>query len=124
MVTKGELGRSAERLREQMEKMQLHSSEGKVVMLEQQLTMAEERLRRLEREKQAAETRAEIRAERRVSDTEGWWRMEGQKQIRTDKRALKVARSPVYLKVQKPGIQADKTLCLCKILAKSPFWES
>ena len=24
-------------------------------------------------------------------------------------------------KVNKPGIQADKTLCLCKILAKSPF---
>ena len=81
-----------------MEKLQLHSSEGKVVMLEQQLTMAEERLRRLEREKQAAETRAEIRAERRVSDTEGWWRIEGQKQIRTDKRALKVACCSVFLK--------------------------
>ena len=98
MVTKEELGRSAERLREQMEKLQLHSSEGKVVMLEQQLTIAEERLRRLEREKQAAETRAETRAERRVSGTEGWKRMEGEKQIRTDKRALKVARSPVFLK--------------------------
>ena len=87
VVTKEELGRSVGRLREQMEKLQLHSSEGKVVMLEQQLTMAEERLRRLEREKQAAETRAEIRAERRVSDTEGWWRIEGQKQIRTDKKS-------------------------------------
>ena len=63
-----------ERLREQMEKLQLHSShrsEGKVVMLEQQLNMAEERLRRLEGEKQAAETRAEI-AERRVSTREDW----------------------------------------------------
>ena len=53
VVTKGELGRPVERLREQMEKLQLHSShtsEGKVVMLEQQLTMAEERVRRLERE--------------------------------------------------------------------------
>ena len=100
VVTKGELGRPVERVREQMEKLQLHSShrsEGKVVMLEQQLTMAEERVRRLDAEKQAAETRAEIRAERRVSDTEGWWRIEGQKQIRTDKRALKVARSPVFL---------------------------
>ena len=28
------------------------------------------------------------------------------------------------LKVNKPGIRADKTLCLCKILAYSPFWES
>ena len=82
-----------------MEKLQLHSSyrsEGKVVMLEQQLTMADQRVRRLEAEKQAAETRAEIRAERRVSDTEGWWRIEGQKQIRTDKTALKVARSPAF----------------------------
>ena len=51
MVTKGELGRPAERLREQMEKLQLHSA--KVVMLEQQLAMAEERVRRLEAEKQA-----------------------------------------------------------------------
>ena len=45
VVTKGELGKSVERLREQMEKLQLHSlhrSEGKVVMLEQQLNMAEE----------------------------------------------------------------------------------
>ena len=65
MVTKEELGRPVGRLREQMEKLQLHSSEGKVVMLEQQLTMAEERLKRLEAEKQAAETRAEL-AERRV----------------------------------------------------------
>ena len=101
VVTKGGLGRAVERLREQMEKLQLHSSQalsrpkGNSVMLEQQLAMA--RVRRLEREKQAAETRAEIRAERRVSDTEGWWRIEGQKQIRTDKRALKVARSPVFL---------------------------
>ena len=66
VVRKRELGRPVERLREQMEKLQLHSShrsEGKVVMLEQQLTMAEERVRRLEREKQAAETKAETRAE-------------------------------------------------------------
>ena len=69
MVAKGELGRPVDRLRDQMEKLQLHSShrsERKVVMLEQQLTMAEERERRLEGEKQAAETRAEI-AERKVS---------------------------------------------------------
>ena len=70
VVTKEELGRPVERLREQMEKLQLHSShrsEGKVVMLEQQLTMAEERVRRLEAEKRAAETRAE----RRVRTREG-----------------------------------------------------
>ena len=64
VVTKGELGRSVERLREQLEKLQLHS--GKVVMLERQLAMAEERMRRLDGEKQAAETRAE-QAERAVS---------------------------------------------------------
>ena len=66
VVTREELGRPVQRLREQMEKLQLHSShrsEGKVVMLEQQLTMAEERVRRLEGEKQA---RAE-QAERSVS---------------------------------------------------------
>ena len=71
VVTKGELGRPVERLREQMEKLQLHSphrSEGKVVMLEQQLTMADQRVRRLEGEKQAAETSAE----RRVSTRKGW----------------------------------------------------
>ena len=104
VVTKGELGRSVGRLREQMEKLQLHSSQvlsrpkGNAGMLEQQLAIAEERVRRLEREKQAAETRAEIRAERRVSDTEGlgWWRIERQKQIRTDKRALKVACCSVF----------------------------
>ena len=70
VVTKEELGRPVERLREQIEKLQLHSShrsEGKVVMLEQQLTMAKERVRRLEGEKRAAETRAE----RRVSSREG-----------------------------------------------------
>ena len=75
VVTKEELGRPVERLREQMEKLQLHPSrrsEGKVVMLEQQLTIAEERLRRLEGEKQAAETRAE----RRVSATEWYRRLE------------------------------------------------
>ena len=61
VVTKGELARPVERLREQMEKLQLHSShrsEGKSGMLEQQLAMAEERVRRLEREKQAAEANA------------------------------------------------------------------
>ena len=61
VVTKEELGKPVERLREQMEKLQLHSA--KVVMLEQQLAMAEERVRRLEGEKQA---RAE-QAERSVS---------------------------------------------------------
>ena len=66
MVVNRELGRPVKRLREQMEKLQLHApdkSEGKA---EQQLAMAEERLRRLKREKQAAETRAEM-TERRVS---------------------------------------------------------
>ena len=76
MVTKGELERPVGRLRDQMEKLQLHSShrsEGRAIMLEQQLAMAEERERRLEGEKQAAETRAEI-AERKVSTREvrGW----------------------------------------------------
>ena len=72
MVTKSELGRPVVRLREQMEKLQLHSlhrSEGKAGMLEQQLVMADERVRRLEEEKQATETRAKI-AERRVSTKE------------------------------------------------------
>ena len=72
VVTKGELGRPVGRLMEQMEKLQLHSShrsEGKVDMLEQQLAMSGERVRRLEGEKQAAETRAKI-AERRVSTRE------------------------------------------------------
>ena len=91
MVTKGELGRPVERLREQMEKLQLHSShrsEGKAGMLEQQLAIAEERVRRLEGEKQAAETRAEI-AERRVSTREvRSWREE--KQVRTKRRALHI----------------------------------
>ena len=72
VVTKEELGRPVERLREQMEKLQLHSSwglsrpKGKAGMLERQLAMAEERMRRLDGEKQAAETRAE-QAERAVS---------------------------------------------------------
>ena len=57
MVTKGELGRPVERLWEQMEKLQLHSA--KVVMLEQQLAMAEERVRRLEEEKQGRAKQAE-----------------------------------------------------------------
>ena len=64
VVTKGELGRPVERLWEQMKKLKLHSA--KVVMLKQQLAMAEERARKLEGEKQAAETRAE-QAERSVS---------------------------------------------------------
>ena len=72
-----------------MEKLQLHSShrsEGKAGMLEQQLAMAGERVRRLEGEKQAGETRAEI-AERRVSTREvRSWREE--KQVRTERRAL------------------------------------
>ena len=57
MVTKEELGRPVKRLREQMEKLQLHSA--KVVMLEQQLAMAEERVRRLEAEKQVSAKQAE-----------------------------------------------------------------
>ena len=68
VVTKEELARPVERLSEQMEKLQLHSShrsEGKAGMLEQQLTMADQRVRRLDAEKRAAETRAE-QAERRV----------------------------------------------------------
>ena len=74
VVTKEELAKPVERLREQMEKLQLqssHRSEGKSGhILKQLLAMSEESVRRLEREKQAAETRAEIIAERRVSDTE------------------------------------------------------
>ena len=57
MVTKGELGRPVKRLREQKEKLQLHSA--KVVMLEQQLAMAEARVRRLEAEKQVSAKQAE-----------------------------------------------------------------
>ena len=57
MVTKEELGRPVERLWEQKEKLQLHSA--KVVMLEQQLAMAEERVRRLEAEKQARAKQAQ-----------------------------------------------------------------
>ena len=79
VVMKGELGRPVERLREQMEKLQLCSSHlafskpnGNAGMLEQQLVMVE-MVRRLEGQKQAAETRAE-QAERRVSTREvrGW----------------------------------------------------
>ena len=80
-----------------MEKLQLHSShrsEGKVDMSEQQLAMAGERVRRLEGEKQAAETRAKI-AERRVSTREvRSWREE--KQVRTERRALYIIK-PVLL---------------------------
>ena len=63
MITNGELGKPEDRLREQLEKLQLrssHRSEGKAGMLKQQLAMAKERVGRLEREKRAAETRAEI----------------------------------------------------------------
>ena len=35
---------------------------------------------------------------------------------------FKVVGNP--FKVNKPGIQADRILCLCKVLAHSPFWES
>lgn len=56
VLTKVELGRPVERLREQIEKLQLHSSnkaltksESKLVILEQQLAIAGERVRRLER---------------------------------------------------------------------------
>ena len=58
VVTKGELRRPVERLREQVEKLQLHSA--KVVTLEQQLAMAQERVRRLEVEKQTRDEQAEI----------------------------------------------------------------
>ena len=85
MVTKGELGRPMERLREQMEKPQLHlshRSEGKAGMLEQQLAIAEERVRKLETEKQATETRAKI-AERRVSSREvRSWRERNKSELR------------------------------------------
>ena len=37
---------------------------------------------------------------------------------------LKVAGNPVTLKVDKPGIQADRFLCLAKLLARNQFWES
>ena len=96
MVTNRELGGPMERLREQMEKLQLHSShrsEGKAAMLEQQL--AEERVRKLEGEKQAAETRAEI-AERRVSIREVRSELEGEKQVRTERRALHIIK-PVII---------------------------
>ena len=89
VVTKEELARPVERLRDQMEKLQLHSShrsEGKAVMLEQHLAMTEERLRRLEREKQAAERRAE----RRVSSTREV--RGGEKQIRTESKALHITK--------------------------------
>ena len=97
MVTNRELGRPVGRLREQIEKLQLHSShrsEGKAGMLEQRLAMAEKRVRRLEGEKQAAETRAEI-AERRGSTREvRSWREE--KQVRTERRALHIIK-PVLI---------------------------
>ena len=37
---------------------------------------------------------------------------------------VKVAGNPVTLKVDKPGIQADRFLCLAKLLARNQFWES
>ena len=37
---------------------------------------------------------------------------------------LKVAGNPVTLKVDKPGIQADRFLRLAKLLARNQFWES
>ena len=61
VVTKRELARPVERLRKQMEQLQLrssHRSEGKLGMSEQQLTMAKEMVRRLERKKQAADPNA------------------------------------------------------------------
>ena len=91
MVTDGELGRPVRRLREQMEKLQLHSShrsEGKAGMLEQPLAMAEERVRRVEGEKQAAETRDEI-AERRVSTREvKSWRERNKSELREELSTL------------------------------------
>ena len=41
-----------------------------------------------------------------------------------DGGAVKVAGNPVTLKVDKPGIQADRFLCLAKLLARNQFWES
>ena len=91
VVTEGELERPVRRLREQMEKLQLHlshRSEGKAGMLEQQLPMAEERVRRVEREKQAAETRAEI-AERKVSTREvRSWRKRNKSELREELSTL------------------------------------
>ena len=91
MVTNRELGRPVERLREQIGKLQLHSShrsEGKAAMLEHQLAMTEERVRRVEREKQAAETRAEI-AERRVSTREvRSWRERNKSELREELSTL------------------------------------
>ena len=40
------------------------------------------------------------------------------------KMGFKVAGNPVTLKVDKPGIQADRFLCLAKLLARNQFWES
>ena len=37
---------------------------------------------------------------------------------------IKVAGTPVTLKVEKPGIQADRFLCLAKLLVHNQFWES
>ena len=37
---------------------------------------------------------------------------------------FKVAENPVTFKVNKPGIQADRLLCLVKILVHRQFWES
>ena len=98
MVTKGELGRPVERLGNEMEKLQLHSShrsEGKAGMLEQQLAMAEDRVRRLEGEKQAAETRAEI-TERRVSTREvrGWRgdRLERDRETKSELEAVNITK--------------------------------
>ena len=72
VVMKWELGRPVERLKEQMKKLQLHSSqrtESKAGTSDQQLAMTEETVRSLEAEKQAAETRAK-QAERKVSTRE------------------------------------------------------
>ena len=35
-----------------------------------------------------------------------------------------MAGNPVTLKVDKPGIQVDRFLCLAKLLACNQFWES
>ena len=35
-----------------------------------------------------------------------------------------MAQSPVFFKVDKPRIQADRLLCLIKLLVNSEFWES
>ena len=50
-----------------------------------------------------------------------WWKVEVRFSF---KSCFKVAENPVTFKVDKPGIQADKLLCLVKLLVHRQFWES